>query len=31
MMPSLVVLLDELILGFCYSGLTLETVGFELT
>ena len=25
-----VCLLDELILGFCYSDLTLETVGFEL-
>ena len=26
-----VCLLDELILGFCYSDLTLETNGFELT
>ena len=26
-----VCLLDELILGFCYSDLTLETGGFELT
>ena len=26
-----VYLLDELILGFCYSNLTLETGGFELT